>query len=308
MSTDGSVLSTAAEHAPAAASAGAGASAPDAGAGAGVGPDDAAGPEASPPDAAAPRPGDAYVQSFARGLAVLRSFGAEAPAQTLSGAAARSGMTRAGARRILLTLQQLGYVEVEGRLFRLTPKVLELGFAYLGSQPVWRLAQPAMEELAQDLRESCSAAVLDGDDIVYVLRVPANKIMSITLGVGSRLPAWCTSLGRVLLAGLPAPERRARVARMALVARTTRTVTDPAQLLAILEQVRRDGHALVQGELEDGLASMAAPLVNRAGRVVAAINVSAQEHRMPPEEMRRRLLPRLLEAAASINSLMRLQD
>jgi len=239
---------------------------------------------------------------------VLRSFGADAPAQTLSGAAARSGMTRAGARRILLTLQQLGYVEVEGRLFRLTPKVLELGFAYLGSLPVWRLAQPAMEELVQDLRESCSAAVLDGDDIVYVLRVPANKIMAISLGVGSRLPAYCTSMGRVLLAGLPAPERRARVGRMALAARTSRTVTDPAQLLAILEQVRRDGHALVHGELEEGLASMAAPIVNRAGRVVAAINVSAQDQRMPPDEMRKRLLPRLLEAAANINTLMRLQD
>jgi len=263
---------------------------------------------AEPAAPAAPRPGDAYVQSFARGLAVLRSFGPDAPAQTLSGAAARSGMTRAGARRILLTLQQLGYVEVEGRLFRLTPKVLELGFAYLGSQPVWRLAQPAMEELAHDLRESCSAAVLDGDDIVYVLRVPANKIMAITLGVGSRLPAYCTSMGRVLLAGLPAPERRARVGRMTLAPRTARTVTDPAQLLATLEQVRRDGHALVHGELEEGLVSMAAPIVNRAGRVVAAINVSAQDQRMPPEEMRKRLLPRLLETAAGINTLMRLQD
>jgi len=259
-------------------------------------------------DAPAPRPGDAYVQSFARGLAVLRSFGADAPAQTLSGAAARSGMTRAGARRILLTLQQLGYVDVEGRLFRLTPKVLELGFAYLGSQPVWRLAQPAMEELVQDLHEPCSAAVLDGDDIVYVLRVPANKIMAISLGVGSRLPAYCTSMGRVLLADLPAPARRERVARMALAARTGRTVTDPAQLLAILDQVRREGHALVHGELEEGLVSLAAPIVNRAGRVVAAINVSAHDQRMPPQEMRARLLPRLLEAAARINTLMRLQD
>jgi IclR family pca regulon transcriptional regulator len=258
--------------------------------------------------AAAPRPGDAYVQSFARGLAVLRSFGAEAPAQTLSAAAARSGMTRAGARRILLTLQQLGYVETEGRLFRLTPKVLELGFAYLSSQPVWHLAQPVMEELVQDIHESSSAAVLDGEDIVYVLRVPANKIMAISLGPGSRLPAYCTSMGRVLLAGLPAAERRARLTRSALVARTRRTVTDVEALLAVLDQVRRDGHALVHGELEEGLVSMAAPIVNRAGRVVAAINVSAQDQRMPPDDMRKRLLPRLLESAASINTLMRMQD
>ena len=261
-----------------------------------------------PPPAAANRPGDAFVQSFARGLAVLRSFGADAPAQTLSAAAARSGMTRAGARRILLTLQQLGYVESEGRLFRLTPKVMELGFAYLSSQPVWHLAQPVMEELVQDIHESSSAAVLDGDDIVYVLRVPANKIVAIRLGPGSRLPAFCTSMGRVLLAGLTIAERRARLARAPLLARTSRTVTDVDQLLDILERVRRDGHALVHGELEEGLVSMAAPIVNRAGKVVAAINVSAQDQRMPPDDMRKRLLPRLLESAASINTLMRMQD
>ncbi len=266
-------------------------------------------PESSIVDAdVPPRPGDAYVQSFARGLAVLRSFGADAPAQTLSAAAARSGMTRAGARRILLTLQQLGYVEAEGRLFRLTPKVMELGFAYLSSQPVWHLAQPVMEELVQDIHESSSAAVLDGTDIVYVLRVPAKKIMAISLGPGSRLPAYCTSMGRVLLAGLPVTERRARLMRMPLVARTSRTVTDVEALLALLEQIGRDGHALVHGELEEGLVSMAAPIVNRAGRVVAAINVSAQDQRMQPDDMRKRLLPRLLESAANINTLMRMQD
>lgn len=267
-------------------------------------------PAADPVSAASasPRPGDAFVQSFARGLAVLRSFGADAPAQTLSASAARSGLTRAGARRILLTLQQLGYVEAEGRLFRLTPKVMELGFAYLRSQPVWHLAQPVMEELVQDIHESSSAAVLDGDDIVYVLRVPANKIMAISLGPGSRLPAYCTSMGRVLLAGLPVAERRARLARVPLVARTSRTVTAVEPLLDIIDQVQRDGHALVHGELEEGLVSMAAPIVNRAGRVVAAINVSAQDQRMPPEDMRKRLLPRLLESATNINNLMRMQD
>ena len=260
------------------------------------------------PATGAQRPGDAFVQSFARGLAVLRSFGADAPAQTLTGAAERSGLTRAGARRILLTLQQLGYVEAEGRLFRLTPRVMELGFAYLSSQPVWHLAQPVMEELVQDIHESSSAAVLDGDDIVYVLRVPAKKIMAISLGPGSRLPAYCTAMGRVLLAGLPETERRARLARAPLAARTARTVTDVEALMAVLDDVRRDGHALVHGELEEGLVSMAAPIVNRAGRVIAAINVSAQDQRMPPDQMRKRLLPRLLESAASINTLMRMQD
>jgi IclR family pca regulon transcriptional regulator len=269
---------------------------------------DAADADGAPTPAPAPRPGDSYVQSFARGLAVLRSFGAEAPAQTLSAAAARSGMTRAGARRILLTLHEQGYVTLEGRDFRLTPKVLELGFAYLSSQPVWRLAQPALETLSQAVRESCSAAVLDGDDIVYVLRVPANNIMAVSLGVGSRLPAWCTSMGRVLLAGLAAPEQRRRVAGMQLVARTGRTITDRERLLAELERVRHEGHALVHGELEEGLVSMAAPVVDRAGRVVAAINVSSHDQRLGPDDMRKRLLPRLLEAAGSINALMRLQD
>jgi IclR family pca regulon transcriptional regulator len=262
-------------------------------------------PDAEPH--AAP-PGDAFVQSFARGLAVLRSFGADAPAQTLTGAAQRSGLTRAGARRILLTLQQLGYVEAEGRLFRLTPRVMELGFAYLGSQPVWHLAQPVMEELVQDVHESSSAAVLDGGEIVYVLRVPARRTLAINLGPGSRLPAFCTAMGRVLLAGLPETQRRARLAQDALPALTARTVIDADALMALLEGVREQGYALVDGELEEGVVSMAAPIVNRAGRVVAAINVSALDSRMPSDQMRKRLLPRLLESAASINTLMRTQD
>jgi len=261
---------------------------------------------AGAPDAARPR--DAFVQSFARGLAVLRSFGADAPAQTLTGAAQRSGLTRAGARRILLTLQQLGYVEAEGRLFRLTPRVMELGFAYLGSQPVWHLAQPVMEELVQDIHESSSAAVLDGDAIVYVLRVPARRTLAISLGPGSRLPAYCTAMGRVLLAGLPETQRRASLARASRPALTARTVTGLDALMGLLEGVRQQGYALVDGELEEGVVSMAAPILNRAGRVVAAISVSALDSRMPPDQMRKRLLPRLLETAASVNTLMRTQD
>src|SRR3990167_2972104 len=134
---------------------------------------------------AAPRPGDSYVQSFARGLAVIRSFDARAPQQTLTEVAQRTGLTRAGARRILLTLEGLGYVSSQGRQFSLTPKILDLGFAYLSSQPLWNLAEPVMEKLVEEVKESCSAAVLDGADIVYVLRVPTHKIMSINLGIGS---------------------------------------------------------------------------------------------------------------------------
>jgi len=249
-------------------------------------------------------PSDSYVQSFARGLDVLRSFGADAPTQTLSEAAERVGMTRAGARRILLTLQTLGYVDMEGRQFRLTPKVLELGFAYLTAQPWWGLAQPLLEELTQALKESSSAAVLSDGDIVYVLRVPANKILSINLGVGTRLPAYCTSMGRVLLAALPEDERERRVAAMTLAPRTPKTIVDADKLLQTLAQVRRQGWAMINEELELGLISLAVPIRDRAGRVVAAINVSSQPQRQSAASMQKIFLPRLQQVAERISALM----
>ncbi|WP_298232902.1 IclR family transcriptional regulator [uncultured Azohydromonas sp.] len=250
------------------------------------------------------KPSDSYVQSFARGLEVLRSFGAGVPAQTLSEAAERVGLTRAGARRILLTLQTLGYVEQDGRQFRLTPKVMELGFAYLSAQPWWHLAQPLMEELTQQLQQSTSAAVLDGDEIVYVLRVPMQKIMSINLGVGSRLPAHATSMGRVLLAGLAEEQREARVAAMALQPLTPRTITDPEKLLRTLSQVRRQGFALVNEELELGLMSLAVPIKDRAGRAVAAINVSSPARRQSAAELQKQALPALQSVAERISSML----
>lgn len=252
----------------------------------------------------APRPGDGYVQSFARGLEVLRSFGEHAPEQTLSQAAERVGLTRAGARRILLTLQALGYVEQQGRLFRLRPKVLELGFAYLSAQPWWHLAQPLMEALAQSLQESTSAAVLDGDQIVYVLRVPAQRIMAVNLGVGSRLPAHCTSMGRVLLADLAEDERERRVRGMALEPLTARTITEPERLLRTLAQVRRQGWAMVNEELELGLMSLAVPLRDRMGRAVAAINVSSRPQRQSASEMQRSVLPALQSVAGRISAML----
>jgi len=249
-------------------------------------------------------PGDSYVQSFARGLAVVRTFSGEAPAQTITEVAERAGLTRAGARRILLTLQHLGYVEAEGRLFRLTPKILDLGFAYLSSLPLWNLAEPVMEDLVADIKESCSAAVLDATDIVYVLRVPTHKIMAINLGVGSRLPAYCSSMGRVLLSGLPDEQIDARLAASDLVQRTPKTETDPTRLRALIEQVRVQGWALVAEELEEGLVSLAAPIRGRNGEVVAAINVSGQQHRTPPVVMLERFLPKLLAAAHQISSMI----
>jgi IclR family pca regulon transcriptional regulator len=261
-----------------------------------------------PPSSAADalKPSDSYVQSFARGLEVLRSFGPQAPRQTLSECAQRVGLTRAGARRILLTLQTLGYVVTDGRYFSLTPRVLELGFAYLGAQP-WRgLAQPILEALTETLGESSSAAVLDGADIVYVLRVPAKRIMSINLGVGTRLPAYCTSMGRVLLAALAEDERIERVQAWArtglLTARTERTITQADDLLDLLARVRRQGWAHVDQELEAGLQSMAVPLHDRAGRVIAALNVSAPTALMSPTQMRQQMLLPLTQAAQRITA------
>lgn len=247
------------------------------------------------------KPGDNYVQSFARGLEVIRSFSASAPQQTLSEVAARTGLTRAGARRILLTLQTLGYLESDGRRFRLTPRILDLGFAYLSSMPIWDLAEPLMEELTERVRESCSAAVLDGLDIVYVLRVHTHKIMSTNLAVGSRLPAFWTSMGRVLLAALPEEELRALLTRLPRQPFTRHTTLDDATLLARITEARVQGWCLVDQELEEGLISVAAPLKNGAGQVVAALNISGQANRTSAAILREQLLPELLRTAQTIS-------
>jgi len=251
------------------------------------------------------KPSDSYVQSFARGLEVIRSFSADSPSQTLSEVAAQTGLTRAGARRILLTLQTLGYVESDGKYFELTPRILDLGFAYLSSQPLWNLATPLMEQLTDKVQESCSAAVLDGLDVVYVARVHTHKIMSTNLGVGSRLPAFWTSMGRVLLAGLPDDKLQALLALRPRTAFTRHTLLEDADLLAAIGQVRSQGWALINQELEEGLISVAAPLLNARGEVVAAINVSGQANRTSPEDMQARIVPQLLETAQHVSRLLR---
>lgn len=262
-------------------------------------------PPAAVPAPPAPRPGDTYVQSFARGLSVIRAFSADAPQQTLTEVAQRTGLTRAGARRILLTLESLGYVASSGRRFQLSPKILDLGFAYLSSLPLWNLAEPVMEALAAELGESCSAAVLDGADIVYVLRVPTRQIMSINLGIGSRLPAACTSMGRVLLADLDEAALAALLLAHPAQRRTARTIVDAAALKAEIAQVRQQGWSLVDQELEEGLVSLAAPIRDRAGRAIAALNVSGQAARTPAAHMVEHLLPRLREAAGRIGEMLR---
>ena len=254
------------------------------------------------------KPGDGYVQSFARGLEVIRSFSASAPRQTLSEVAERSGLSRAGARRILLTLESLGYARSDGRLFSLSPRILDLGFAYLSSMPIWNLAEPVMQALVSEVRESCSAAVLDGTDIVYVLRVPTHKIMSLSLGVGSRLPAYCTSMGRMLLSALPQAELMQCLAASDRTARTKYTVTGIKDLASRIAQVRKQGWSLVNQELEEGLVSMAAPITNRAGQMVAALNISGQANRTSAKAMQETMLPPLLAAAQAVSRMLSAQS
>lgn len=251
------------------------------------------------------QPSDTYVQSFARGLSVIRAFGPQRPQMTLSEVAAACGLTRAGARRILLTLAHLGYVSVEDRKFALTPRILELGYSYLSATPLWDLALPYMEEVAETTRESCSVSVLDGVDVVYILRLSTHKVMSINLSVGSRLPAWVTSMGRVLLAGLPPAEQDRVLAASDIRPLTRHTVTDPGRLKRILAQVRADGYACVVQELEPGLQSVAVPIIDRGGRVIGAMNVSGHANRYSREAMLDAFLPPLRRAAEHIDQALR---
>jgi IclR family pca regulon transcriptional regulator len=249
-----------------------------------------------------------YLQSFARGLSVLRSFDTDAPAQTVSEVAQRTDMTRAGARRILLTLLQLGYVAQDGRLFSLTPKVLDLGFAYLSSLPVWRLAQPVLERFSATTHQPSSMAVLDGDEIVCVLRIAApNRLMTIDLSVGRRFPAYCTALGRVLLAGLPRATAAERLSAALLEPRTSNTVTDHDKLLDIVEGARQHGWTMIKDELEPGLIAIAAPVRDRSGKVVAAISAHCHGGDPMAKSPAENLLPPLQAAAASISLILQTQ-
>jgi IclR family pca regulon transcriptional regulator len=243
-----------------------------------------------------------FVQSLDRGLAVIRCFSSERPSLTLSEVAERTGLTRAAARRFLLTLQELGYVGSTGRQFSLRPRVLALGYAYLSSFSVAQIAQPHLEDLAEVLHESCSVSVLDGDDIVYVARASANRIMTIALTVGTRLPPYPTSMGRVLLASLPADELDAHLQRTSLRKLTERTVVDESELRQILDRVAAQGWAAVDQELEAGVRSIAVPIRDSSGRVVAAINASAHAARVPMRTLEKQFLPRLLDAAQQIDA------
>lgn len=246
-----------------------------------------------------------YVQSLERGLAVIRAFDSEHRELALSEVARSTGLTRAAARRFLLTLVKLGYVNYAQGRFSLRPRVLELGYAYLSSLTLPEVALPHMEALVARVNESCSISVLDDTDIVYVARVPTRRIMSITLAVGTRLPAFVTSMGRVLLAGLPEHELEERLARIELTPLTLRTVTDKDELREILATVRRQGYAATDQELEEGLRSLAVPLHTASGAVAAALNVSVHASRASMAVLRREFLPAALRAAAAIEDDLR---
>ncbi|MEO7259011.1 MAG: IclR family transcriptional regulator C-terminal domain-containing protein [Luteimonas sp.] len=241
-----------------------------------------------------------YVQSLARGLRVLRAFDRDRPTPSLSEVAGHTGLARAVARRSLLTLQHLGYVATRGRSFFLTPRVLELGYSYLSSLDLTELAQQTMEQLARLVEESCSMAVLDGDDIVYVLRVPVRRVMSIALGVGARLPAFAASMGRVMLADLPDPELADWLRNHKFRAYTPHTLHKASQLKAELLRVRSQGYALVSQELELGLCSIAVPIRAGNGHAVAGLNISMQYREGACELALKKMLPALRNAQQSI--------
>lgn len=259
-----------------------------------------------------------FVASLARGIDIIRSFtappgnerpGAPTPvgptdALTLSQVAVRAGVARAVARRFLLTLADLGYVATDGKYFRLTARVLDLGYAYLSSMPFSNLATEFLQEVSEQTKESCSASVLDGQDIVYVARVATRRILSISLSIGTRLPANCTSMGRVLLAALPQSELEKYLEQVQLPRRTPQTVTDKSRLREILAEVSREDYALTNGELEEGLRSIAVPVRSSGGRVVAAINISTQVGRVTKSQMLKEFLPVLRVAAHRIGAVL----
>lgn len=259
-----------------------------------------------------PDPSGQYVQSLARGLSVIRCFDSEHPQMTLSEVARETGLTRATARRFLLTLVEIGYVRTDGRQFALTARVLELGYSYLSGLSLPELAQPHLEELSAELHESTSASVLDGHDVVYVARVPTRRIMSVGINLGTRFPAYATSMGRVLLAGVDASALEEYLATAELRALTARTVHEPAALRDVIAAARRDGYASVSEELETGLRSIAVPVRDRDGRVIAAINVSTQASGgddvvalyKPPLQRAAALIERDIAAAKPITALM----
>ena len=238
-----------------------------------------------------------FVLSLARGLKVIETFEGRTEGQSVAEIARSTGLSRAAVRRLLMTLQTLGYAESNGRVYRLKTRVLKLGFSYLSSASLPGIAQPVLEQVTEQVHESSSLSVLDGDQIVYVARSTAKRVMSVGLSVGSRLPCYCTSMGRVLLASLPEEQLVAYVERTELKPLTAKTITDKSVLADIIRRVKLDGFALADEELELGLRSIAVPVKTRHNETVAAMNIGVHAARVSAAEMIHRFLPILQENA-----------
>lgn len=241
---------------------------------------------------------------LAKGLAAIETFTADRPRQSIAEVAAASGLDRATARRCLLTLAHHGYADYDGKFFTLTPRVLRLGTACLATMPLPQIVQPLLDRLSEAIGESSSVSILDGAEIVYVARAAQKKVMSISLMPGSRLPAFCTSMGRVLLAALPEAEAAAILASAPMPARTPRSLTTVAAVLAELARVRGQGYAIIDEEVELGLRSIAVPLLNARGRTVAALNIGLAAAGQPAEAIPGRFLPALLRAQAELRGML----
>jgi IclR family transcriptional regulator, pca regulon regulatory protein len=258
---------------------------------------------ATDPDNALFRGGDPdFMTSLARGLHVIRAFAGVDRKLTIADVSRATGLTRAVVRRCLYTLKELGYAATDGRLYYLQPRILNLGYAYLSTAPVPIAAQPVLEEMSEILGEASSVAVLDDGAVVYVGRAATKRIMSVNLGVGSRLPAYCTALGRVLLSHLTEEQLESELAKVDFIQHTKYTVTSRTRLQEILSGVRQEGFALNDQELEIGLRSIAVPVRNVVGTVVAAMNVSSQASRVSRRELLERCLPVLRTSAEKLSS------
>ena len=246
-----------------------------------------------------------FVSGFARGLKVIEAFGEARPKLTIAEAAKLTELDRATVRRCLLTLADLGYADYDGKFFALTPKVLRLGHAYLSATPLPLVIQPYLDQLSEKAGQSASASVLDGTEIVYIARAAQKRVMSINLSPGSRLPAYCASMGRALLASLPEAEARGILDRSELKANTPVTKTDPDALMEELRLVRAQGYAIIDQELELGLCSIAVPVENDRGRVVAAINIGAPAAHVPAADMVQRYLSLLKDTQKALRLVLR---
>jgi len=242
-----------------------------------------------------------FMSSLARGLAVIQAFKERKRHLTIAQVSHRTGIPRAAVRRCLYTLMQLGYARCEGTTYSLLPKVLTLGHAYLSSTPMAVTAQPILDRLSEQLHEACNLATLEGSEVLYICRsaVP-QRLISVDLSVGSRLPAYCTSMGRVLLAALDDESLAEYLQGAELQAKTSRTLHTPEALWECLQQIRAQGWCLVDQELEPGLRSLAVPVRDASGQVLAALNVSSHAARSSCAELQKRFLPQLLAASQEL--------